>query len=191
LYVRGTVDSLFMDNVPTNRRVFGAENVSSHVKDGFNDYIIHGANEAVNASGSGTKVACQYRVRIASGQSTVVKLRLTDKEMASAAARPFNASFDLAFAERRKEADDFYGTVTPPNLTSDGKRVMRQAFGGLLWSKQFYHYIVKEWLEGDPGNPVPPPERRSGRNHQWTHMHNGDVISMPDKWEYPWYAAWD
>ena len=183
--------SLFTENETNQRLLFNAENTSSHVKDGINDNIVHGAKEAVNASGSGTKVACHYRVKIAPGQSTVVKLRLTDKEMASAAARPFNASFDLTFAERRKEADEFYDTVSPPNLTADAKNVLRQAFGGMLWSKQFYHYVVKQWLEGDPGNPPPPPERRGGRNHEWTHMHNGDVISMPDKWEYPWYAAWD
>jgi hypothetical protein len=191
LYCRGNAQLLFTENETNQRLLFNSENASSHVKDGINDYIVHGAKEAVNMSGSGTKVACHYRVTIAPGQSTVVKLRLTDKEMASAAARPFNASFDLTFAERRKEADEFYGTVTPPNLTADAKNVMRQAFGGMLWSKQFYHYVVKQWLEGDPGNPLPPPERRSGRNHEWRHMHNGDVISMPDKWEYPWYAAWD
>jgi Mannosylglycerate hydrolase MGH1-like glycoside hydrolase domain len=191
LYCRGNAELLFTENETNQRRLFGAENVSSHVKDGINDYIVHGAEEAVNASGSGTKVACHYRVKIAPGQSTVLKLRLTDKEMASAATQPFNASFDLTFTERRIEADEFYATVTPPSLTSDAKNVMRQALAGMLWSKQFYHYVVKQWLEGDPGNPPPPPERRSGRNHEWTHMHNGDVISMPDKWEYPWYAAWD
>ena len=111
--------------------------------------------------------------------------------MASSVTRPFSASFDTTFAERRKEADEFYATVTPPSLASDGKNVMRQALAGMLWSKQFYHYVVKQWLDGDPGNPPPPPERKNGRNHEWTHMHNGDVISMPDKWEYPWYAAWD
>jgi hypothetical protein len=167
------------------------DNASSHVKDGINDYVVHGAKEAVNTEGSGTKAAGHYRLKIGPGQSTVVKLRLTGKEMASAAARPFSASFDLAFAERRKEADEFYATVTPPTLTSDAKNVMRQAVAGMLWSKQFYHYNVKQWLEGDPANPLPPRERKNGRNHEWTHMHNGDVISMPDKWEYPWYAAWD
>src|SRR5262245_42421279 len=191
LYCRGNAQLLFTENETNQRLLFNAENASSHVKDGINDYIVHGAVEAVNASGFGTKVACHYRVKIAPGQSTVVTLRLADKEMASAAARPFTASFDLTLAERRKEADEFYATVSPPSLTADAKNVMRQALGGMLWSKQFYHYVVKQWLEGDPGNPPPPSERRSGRNHKWGHMHNGDVISMPDKWEYPWYAAWD
>jgi hypothetical protein len=191
LYCRGNVELLFTENETNNQRLFGAENASSHVKDGVNDYIIHGAKEAVNAGGFGTKVAAYYRLKIGAGQNVVAKLQLTDKEMASAATPPFGASFDLTLAERRKEADEFYATVTPLSLTADAKNVMRQALGGMLWSKQFYHYVVKQWLEGDPGNPPPPPERRSGRNHEWGHMHNGDVISMPDKWEYPWYAAWD
>jgi hypothetical protein len=191
LYCRGNAELLFTENETNNQRLFGAENASSHVKDGVNGYIIHGAKEAVNAGGFGTKVAAYYRLKIGAGQNVVVKLQLTDKEMASAATRPFGASFDLTLAERRKEADEFYATVTPPSLTADAKNVMRQALAGMLWSKQFYHYVVKQWLEGDPGNPPPPPERRSGRNHEWGHMHNGDVISMPDKWEYPWYAAWD
>jgi hypothetical protein len=191
LYCEGNSELLFTENETNNRRLFGTENPSPHVKDGINNYIVQSAKEAVNAQGLGTKVAGHYRVNIGAGQNVVVKLRLTDKEMACAATRPFNASFDLTFAERRKEADEFYDTVTPPSLTADAKNVMRQALAGMLWSKQFYHYVVKQWLEGDPGNPAPPPERRSGRNHEWTHMHNGDVISMPDKWEYPWYAAWD
>jgi Mannosylglycerate hydrolase MGH1-like glycoside hydrolase domain/Glycosyl hydrolase family 63 C-terminal domain len=191
LYCEGTPEPLFTENETNNRRLFGADNASLHVKDGINDYIVHGEREAVNAGGSGTKVAGHYRLKIAPGQSSVVKLRLTDKEMASNDARPFSASFDATFTDRRKEADEFYSAVTPPSLSSDAKNVMRQALAGMLWSKQFYHYVVKQWLDGDPGNPPPPPERQNGRNHEWTHMHNGDVISMPDKWEYPWYAAWD
>jgi hypothetical protein len=191
LYCEGNPEPLFTENETNNRRLFGTDNASSHVKDGINDYIVRGRKEAVNADGSGTKAAGHYRLKIGPGQSSVVKLRLTDKEMASAGTRPFSASFDTTFADRRKDADEFYATVTPPSLTSDAKNVMRQAVAGMLWSKQFYHYVVKQWLEGDPGNPPPPQERKNGRNHQWTHMHNGDVISMPDKWEYPWYAAWD
>ena len=191
LYCEGNPEPLFTENETNHHRLFGVDNASPHVKDGINDYIVHGAKEAVNAAGSGTKAAGHYRLKIGPGQSSVLKLRLSDKEMTSAATRPFSANFDTTFAERRKEADEFYTTVTPPSLTSDAKNVMRQALAGMLWSKQFYHYVVKQWLEGDPGNPPPPPERKNGRNHEWTHMHNGDVISMPDKWEYPWYAAWD
>ena len=138
LYCEGNAELLFTENETNNRRLFGAENASPHVKDGINDYIVHGAKEAVNAQGLGTKVAGHYRVNIGAGQNVVVKLRLTDKEMASAATRPFNASFDLTFAERRREADEFYATVTPPNLTPDAKNVMRQAFGG--------HALVKAVL---------------------------------------------
>jgi hypothetical protein len=191
LYCEGNTELLFTENETNNQHLFGVENASSHLKDGINNYIIHGVKEAVNAHGLGTKVAGQYRFKIGVGQNVVVKLRLTDKEMASAAMRPFSVSFDSVFSDRRREADEFYATVTPPSLTSDAKNVMRQALAGMLWSKQFYHYVVKQWLEGDPGNPLPPHERRNGRNHEWTHMHNEDVISMPDKWEYPWYAAWD
>jgi hypothetical protein len=191
LYCEGNPEPLFTENETNIRRLFGTDNTSSHFKDGINDYVVHGSKEAVNDAGSGTKAAGRYRLKIAPGQSNVVKLRLTDKEMASAANRPFSASFDLTFMERRREADEFYTTVTPPGLAADARNVMRQALAGMLWSKQFYHYDVKQWLEGDPGNPQPPPERRNGRNHEWRHLYNGDVISMPDKWEYPWYAAWD
>ena len=190
-YSEGNPEPLFTENETNSRRLFGVDNASPHVKDGINDYIVHGVKEAVNAEGSGTKVAGHYRLNIGCGQSAVVKLRLTDKEMASAKNRPFDKSFDTTFADRRKDADEFYANVTPPSLCSDAKNVMRQAMAGMLWSKQFYHYVVKEWLDGDPAGPPPPVERKNGRNHEWTHMHNGDVISMPDKWEYPWYAAWD
>jgi hypothetical protein len=190
-YCEGNPEPLFTQNETNYRRLFGADNTSSYVKDGIHDYIVHGAQEAVNASGSGTKAAGHYRMRIGAGQSAVVKLRLTDREMASAASRPFDSTFDLIFAERRKENDEFYAGVTPPGIASDAKNVMRQAVASMLWSKQFYHYVVKQWIDGDPANPVPPPERQNGRNHEWGHLYNGDVISMPDKWEYPWYAAWD
>jgi hypothetical protein len=190
-YCEGNPEPLFTENETNYRRLFGADNTTSHVKDGINDYIVHGAQEAVNAAGSGTKAAGHYRMRIGAGQSAVVKLRLTDREMASAASRPFDSTFDRIFAERRKENDEFYAGLTPPGIAADAKNVMRQAVAGMLWSKQFYHYVVKQWIDGDPPNPAPPPERQNGRNHEWGHLYNGDVISMPDKWEYPWYAAWD
>jgi hypothetical protein len=190
-YCEGNPEPLFTENETNYRRLFGADNTTSHVKDGINDYIVHGAQEAVNAAGSGTKAAGHYRMRIEAGQSAVVKLRLTDREMASAASRPFDSTFDRIFAERRKENDEFYAGLTPPGIAADAKNVMRQAVAGMLWSKQFYHYVVKQWIDGDPPNPAPPPERQNGRNHEWGHLYNGDVISMPDKWEYPWYAAWD
>ncbi|MGE5303662.1 MAG: MGH1-like glycoside hydrolase domain-containing protein [Alphaproteobacteria bacterium] len=191
LYCEGNAETLFTENETNQRRLFGAENVSPHVKDGINDYVVHGVTEAVNPAPSGTKAAACYRLKIGAGQSAVVKLRLTDHAMGSTASRPFDAGFDSLFAARREEADEFYDTFTSPGLTPDTKNVMRQAIGGMLWSKQFYHYVVKQWIEGDTGNPLPPPERQNGRNHEWGHLYNGDVISMPDKWEYPWYAAWD
>ena len=163
LYCEGNPEPLFTENETNNRRLFGADNASSHVKDGINDYIVHGAKEAVNAAGSGTKAAGYYGLKIGPGQSTVIKLRLTDKEMASSSTRPFSASFDTTFADRRNEADEFYTTVTPQSLTSDAKNVMRQAIGGMLWSKQFYHYVVKQWLDGDPrqSSPAAGAQKRS------------------------------
>ena len=191
LYCEGNPEPLFTENETNTRRLFGSDNRMSYVKDGINDYIVNGLKPAVNGEGPGTKAAPYYRFDIGAHRSAVVKLRLTDNEMASATRRPFDASFSTTFADRQKEADEFYDGVTPPSLTSDSKKVMRQAMAGMLWSKQFYHYVVKDWLDGDPAGPPPPSERKIGRNHEWTHMHNGDVISMPDKWEYPWYAAWD
>ncbi len=144
--------------------------------------------EAVNPEHSGTKASAHYKLTVGPGETVVVRLRLTNTNLKSKNA--FDG-FDQTFALRLSEADEFYAKVIPHDLTPDAQNVMRQGFGGMLWSKQFYHYVVKEWLDGDPGNPPPPPERRKGRNHEWPHLYNADVISMPDKWEYPWYAAWD
>ncbi len=191
LYCEGSPALLFTENETNARRLWGVENSAGHVKDGINDYIVNGIKEAASPEGPGTKAASHYLLRIAPGGSAVVKLRLTNKEMASGAARLFSADFDRIVVERRAEADEFYASITPANLAADAKTVMRQAFGGLLWSKQFYCYDVPRWLRGDPAGPEPPAERLNGRNHEWTHLYNDDVISMPDKWEYPWYAAWD
>jgi len=190
-YCEGNPELLFTENETNNQRLFGSANASSHAKDGINDYLVDGVSRAVNAEGAGTKVAGCYRVTIGPGQGVAIKLRLTDKSMASSASRPFSGEFGRIFAQRRKEADEFYAGIIPASAPDDAQSVARQAFGGLLWSKQFYHYVVKQWLEGDSGKPTPPEERLSGRNHEWPHLYNGDVISMPDKWEYPWYAAWD
>jgi hypothetical protein len=182
----GSPELLFTENDTNNRRLFGSENGGSYVKDGINDYIVQGERDAVNPEQTGTKVAAHYPLDVPAGGSIVLRLRLSDRP-----AGGIGADFNRVFSERQRDADEFFATVVPADLSPDASNVMRQAFGGLLWSKQFYHYVVKQWLEGDPGNPLPPQERRNGRNHEWTHMHNGDVISMPDKWEYPWYAAWD
>src|SRR5437867_10900008 len=188
LHCEGSPELLFTENETNVRRLFGVENHTPYVKDGINDYIVHGATETVNPEHTGTKAAAHYKLTVRAGETVVVRLRLADSDFKGKNAF---AGFDEAFALRRKEADEFYTTIIPQDLSADAQNVMRQGFAGMLWSKQFYHYVVKDWLEGDPGNPPPPQERQNGRNHEWTHLYNADVISMPDKWEYPWYAAWD
>jgi hypothetical protein len=188
LHCEGSPELLFTENETNARRLFGTENRSPFVKDGINDNVVHGAKEAVNPEQVGSKAAAHYQLTLGSGETVVIRMRLADSDFKGRNA--FDA-FDKVFALRRREADDFYATVIPQDLSADAKNVMRQGFAGMLWSKQFYHYVVKDWLRGDADNPRPPQERRKGRNHQWTHLYNADVISMPDKWEYPWYAAWD
>jgi Glycosyl hydrolase family 63 C-terminal domain len=178
---------LFTENETNNRRLFASPNAGAYVKDGINDFVVHGALDAVNPEQIGTKVSAHYPLEIPAGGSVSMRLRLTDVRPAAGA----GADFDRVFEARRREADEFYATVIPPTLSPDAANVMRQSLGGLLWSKQFYHYVVKDWIDGDPGLPEPPSERRNGRNREWRQLHNSDVISMPDKWEYPWYAAWD
>jgi mannosylglycerate hydrolase MGH1-like protein len=188
LYCRGTPELLFTENETNARRLFPkGVNATPFVKDGINDCVVNGAREAVNPAETGTKCAARYATTIPAGDRLVVQLRLTDTPLAD----PFDGGFDETFRERIEEADAFYAGVIPKRLSDDATNVMRQAFAGLLWSKQFYHYDVRQWLLGDPGQPAPPEERRNGRNHDWRQLNNADVISMPDKWEYPWYAAWD
>jgi len=191
LYCDGSPDLLFTENETNTRRLYGTENGSPYVKDGINDYIVHGAKETVNPEQVGTKAAVHYRLMVGPGETVTVRLRFAEAPIPTAGESPFGADFDKVFADRQREAEEFYRTVMPKGLSPDARNVMRQAFAGMLWSKQFYHYDVARWLEGDPAEPAPPPERRHGRNHEWTHLYNADVISMPDKWEYPWYAAWD
>jgi len=191
LYCEGPPELLFTENETNYRRLYGGENGSPYVKDGINDYIVHGVKEAVNPERVGTKVAAHYPLTIAPGKTATVRLRFTDTEIPATGEKPFGTAFDQIFGERQREAEEFYATLIPRDLSPDARSVMRQALAGLLWSKQFYHYVVKDWLEGDPAFPPAPAERKHGRNHEWTHLYNADVISMPDKWEYPWYAAWD
>ncbi|HEX5531405.1 MAG TPA: glucosidase [Methylomirabilota bacterium] len=188
LSVEGTPDLLFTENETNFERLYGGANATPYVKDGIDDYVVHGRREAVNPEREGTKAAAYYRLRVAPGETVSVRLRLGNSPPHGEC---LGQEFDSLFAQRRQEADLFYDTVIPDTLDEDGRRVMRQALAGLLWSKQFYHYYVRRWLEGDPAFPAPPAERLQGRNHEWTHLYNEDVISMPDKWEYPWYAAWD
>jgi hypothetical protein len=182
-------DLLFTENETNRMRLFDAENYFSFVKDAFHDYVIHGHTAAVNPANVGTKVAAYYGLEIAGKKSVTLRLRLRPE--AEVIEEAFGRDFDACFAQRIREANQFYASQVRPDLSPEQTNIVRQAYGGLLWSKQFYHYVVKTWLEGDPAQPVPPPQRKTGRNSDWQHLFNRDVISMPDKWEYPWYAAWD
>jgi hypothetical protein len=180
---------LFTDNETNAARLFGAANPQPYVKDAFHRLVVGGEAEAVKPDGIGTKAAVHYVLTIAAGEERVVQLRL--REHRPAADPAFGAAFDRVFEARIREADEFYAERIPSAATEDEHRVMRQGYAGLLMTKQFFHYVVAHWLEGDPAQPAPPPSRRAGRNNEWPHIYNRDVISMPDKWEYPWYAAWD
>jgi len=175
-------DPLFCDNETNTRRLWGDDG-PAHPKDGIGDHVLHGAT-TVNPERTGTKAALWYRLSVGALETAEVRLRL--------AADPgdLGSTWQAAMSARRREADAFYAGLAP-NATPDEAHVMRQAFGGMLWSKQFYHYDVARWLDGDPAGPPPPLERLRGRNAHWRHLCNRDVISMPDKWEYPWFAAWD
>jgi len=188
LNCEGDPELLFTENETNFQRLYGHENSHPFVKDAFHEYVVHGRKDAVNPTKAGTKAAAHYTLQVPAGGSAVVRLRLTDGEPAG---NPFGDGFDDIFAGRIREADEFYATVIPARLSGDSRTIMRQALAGMLWSKQWYHYDVRRWLEGDPTQPPPPAERKHGRNHEWTHLYNDDVISMPDAWEYPWYAAWD
>ena len=193
----GDVPLLFTENETNTQRIFGVPNRSPYVKDSINNYIVHGQAEAVNPEQQGTKAAAHYRLTVNPGASQVVRLRLSDVAPAALAqsdggvAGPFGEPFEATLQARRQEADAFYATVIPAGLTADEANVMRQALAGMLWSKQFYYYDVDRWLEERGSDPFKPTRKAAPRNDSWHHMYNADVISMPDKWEYPWYAAWD
>ncbi len=188
LHCEGAPELLFTENETNFQRLFGVSNPTPYVKDGLNEFVVNGDRDAVNPKRVGTKAAARYVLSLDAGEMRVVRLRLRP---ATLEASPFGSEFDRTFADRIREADEFYATVIPGDLTADARLVMRQALAGMLWSKQFYHYVVRDWLKGDPASAPPPPERLNGRNREWSHLYNADVISMPDKWEYPWYAAWD
>jgi hypothetical protein len=177
---------LFTENDTNTALLFNYPNASPYVKDSFHDAIMHGKFDGVNPDARGSKAAAVFRWLVPAGGAFTVKIRYTPTE----ALRPFD-DFDAIFSERIREADEFYAAIQPPDLDEDMRRVQRQAYAGLLWSKQFYHYSIDLWLSGDPAQPEPPPERRAGRNAGWSHLYSLDVLSMPDKWEYPWFAAWD
>jgi hypothetical protein len=179
----GSPEALFCENETNAPRVYGAAPTTPYPKDGISDHVVAGA-ATVNPAQTGTKAAFRYTLDVPTGETAVVRLRLRD--------RPgLGHDFDEVMRLRQAEADEFYQELTPAAASPDEALVLRQALAGMLWSKQFFHYDVQRWLEGDPVSPPPPAARQSGRNHDWIHLDNRDVISMPDKWEYPWYAAWD
>jgi hypothetical protein len=199
---------LFTENETNYEAIYNGKNTSDFVKDGIDDCIVRNKKEAVNRENKGTKAAAHYQFDIAPGASETIYLRLT--RIGDAEKTPFGAEIhqrrsplkeinekeftfecEDIFQKRKFETNEFYDEIIPSDLTDDAKSIMRQSLSGMLWSKQYYRYVIKQWLEGDPAFPSPPAERLNGRNHQWKHLYNADVISMPDKWEYPWYAAWD
>jgi hypothetical protein len=198
----GAPQPLCCDNETNTMRLYGVPGRSAYPKDGINDRVVHGA-ATVNPEGTGTKAALHYRLDVPAGGRRELRLRLTLDGTADGTAGAVadgtpsgtsggvGADFDDVLAARRAEADELYRDLTPPGLSADEARVLRQAMAGMLWGKQFFHYDVERWLDGDPAGPPPPPQRRRGRNAAWWHLNNLDVISMPDPWEYPWYAAWD
>ncbi|MEO8762890.1 MAG: glucosidase, partial [Ginsengibacter sp.] len=186
LYSDIKTELLFCDNESNNKRLYNSENVGSYCKDGINEFLLHGNEAAVNANQQGTKAAMNFDINIKGGSYATIKLRLKDKLVPDA----FD-DFDNIFKKRIQEAQSFYYDLQKGIQSKDEKLVQRQALAGMLWSKQFFYYDVDQWIKGDPGQPVPPSSRKNGRNHEWCHLNNADIISMPDKWEYPWYAAWD
>ena len=190
LLYEGEPELLFTENETNLQRLYGAENTKSYVKDAFHEYLIHERADAVNPERRGSKAALHYRLQIDPGAEATIKLRLRAASP-SKRSETLGRSFDEIFTTRIAEADEFYNALIPGTLAEDVRKVTRQGFAGLLWSKQFYHYVLRDWMNGDTAQPAPPAPRKEGRNHQWGHLYNADVISMPDKWEYPWYAAWD
>jgi hypothetical protein len=186
----GSPELLFCDNDSNSTLLWGVETGAAYPKDGINDHVVGGA-ATVNPAGVGTKSALWYQLEVPAGEEVSVCLRLATTSVPAKAVPKIDQSWRDAMATRQQEADEFYAELTPADATTDETSVMRQAFAGMLWSKQFFHYDVSRWLQGDPTEPAPPAARRQGRNSRWTHLDNHDVISMPDTWEYPWYASWD
>lgn len=190
LYCEGDAPLLFTENETNHELLFpGQTNESPCVKDGINDWVVQGRQEAVNPARQGTKVAAHYQTRVGAGQTMVVRLRLS-KGAPGQMSKPFGVGFDKVLADRLREADEFYESVTPASVTKDQAKVMRQALAGMLWSKQFFFFDGDNWLDEHHSNPL-HSGYHAARNSEWYHMLNEDIISMPDKWEYPWYAAWD
>jgi hypothetical protein len=197
LYCDGQPELLFTENDTNAQRLFGGQNETPFVKDGINDFIVHGRTDAVNPQKTGTKVSAHYRLVVPPGKCEVVRLRLTPMEPETfertygKVGGPCKQHFEEVMQSRRDEADEYYASIIPSSLDADAANVMRQALAGMMWSKQFYYFDLNRWLEERGCDPYLPSSNRGSRNEHWHHMYNADVISMPDKWEYPWYAAWD
>jgi hypothetical protein len=192
LHCEGAPALLFTENETNHKLLFGSANRSPFVKDGIHNFIVHGQESAVNSEGVGTKVAANFPLTVGTGQTRKVRLRLTSEAPAKTA-RPFQ-DFDEILSDRLREADEFYDSITPPKVKADSDRalIMRQALAGMLWTKQYFYYDLAEWLrEHHVGPDSPSHVRARVRNAEWFHMNNADIVSMPDKWEYAWYAAWD
>ncbi|HUW19172.1 MAG TPA: hypothetical protein VMW16_07720 [Sedimentisphaerales bacterium] len=180
---------LFTENETNTLRLFGVPNYTKYVKDAFHEYVIRGAKDAVNPDCRGTKASPYYLLNIPPTDRMQVRMRLVAEDKSGN--EPFGPDFDRIFDRRIAESEAFYEKISPTALSDESRSVVRQAYAGLLWNKQFYHYIVEDWLRGDPNMPHPPDSRKHGRNCDWPHLFNRDLISVPDKWEYPWYASWD
>jgi hypothetical protein len=187
LLCHGDPELLFTNNETNFERLFGVPNHGPYVKDAIDNYVVKGEKSAVNPNRIGTKATARYRLQIGAGETRTIRLRLS----VNPGPKAFGDAFDELFQKRFHEADEFYDAIAPKGLSIDERLVQRQAFAALLWSKQFYHYNVRRWLRGDPAGPEPPRQRLRGRNREWKHLNNADIVSMPDKWEYPWYASWD
>ena len=187
LYCQDSNGLLFTENETNNQLLFGTDNASAYVKDGINNYVVNGDRDAVNHNNIGTKFAPHYKLSIPPGESRIIVLRLCNSDSLT---EPF-AELENILERRKQEADEFYHWINPYDISEDQRNVQRQAFAGMLWNKQFYYYVVEDWLQGDPDTVSPPEPRKQGRNSAWKHLFNNDIISMPDKWEYPWYASWD
>ncbi|MEP6698332.1 MAG: glucosidase [Verrucomicrobiota bacterium] len=190
LYCEDADELLFAENESNLQRLWNVPNASAFVKDSINDYVVHSRKDAVNPARVGTKAAAHYVLPFRPGERRTIRLRLKRIENGKKSFAPF-ADFDAQMARRTAEADEFFAALAPPRLSNEQKAIQRQALAGMLWNKQFYHYAIEQWLEGDPAQPPPPDERKQGRNADWRHLYNERVMSMPDKWEYPWYASWD
>ena len=186
LYAQQTEQTLFCDNETNKTKLYGIHENGKYYKDGINEYLVHANKTAVNPYNIGTKVAINHNLIVEGNSKSEVWLRLSSKEIE----KPFSG-FEKAFKKSIQQADEFYTKIQQNIKDEEEKNIQRQAFAGMIWSKQFYYYVVEKWLKGDPGQPSPPPERNGGRNRRWDHLSNRDIISMPDKWEYPWYATWD